>query len=96
MVRVKREQAIAEREGFRSEPMVATDRSFLSCCYRKAKTRSHTRPPFFSSLGWTIMESPEIRVTITIVVSFSSSMSWTICPSTSAEPISCSRCRRPS
>jgi hypothetical protein len=38
MVRVKREQAIAEREGFRSEPMVTTDRRFLSCCYRKAKS----------------------------------------------------------
>jgi hypothetical protein len=59
------------------------------------KTRSHTRPPFFSSLGWTIIEPPEIRVTIAIVVPFSSSMSWTICPSTSAEPISCSKVSPP-
>jgi hypothetical protein len=59
------------------------------------KTRNHTRPPFFSSLGWTIMEPPETRVTIANGVSFSSSMSWTICPSTSAEPISCSRVSPP-
>ena len=55
------------------------------------KTQSHTRLPFFSSLGWTIMEWPEIRLTIAIAVSFSSSMSWAICPSTSVVPIGCSR-----
>ena len=59
------------------------------------KTQSHTSPPFFSSLGWTTMERPEIRLTIAIAVSFSSSMSWTICPSRSAEPISCSRLSPP-
>jgi hypothetical protein len=59
------------------------------------KTRIHTRPPFFSSPGWTIMEPPETRVTIANAVLFSFSMSWAICPSTSMVLICCSRLSPP-